>query len=547
MSGLNAAARQWATLAGALALLNTSLTFENAWPTLSIRWTTGLSIELALCVLAILAAIRWFRAPSPLTLRILAAIWVVLVIGRYEDVTARSLYGRDLNLYWDVRHLPSVGAMLSSVAQPWLVAVTIAAAALVPLIIYLPLRWALGCVTNASKDPRVRRVLMAGACGILALGVAQGLGALVPGALHVVKPATAVYARQAGQFAYEVSGAGLRALPPALPIRSNLGRVKGADVLLIFLESYGAVSWDRPALLESLAGSRARLDTDIRDTGRRVVSTLVESTTFGGGSWLAHISLLSGAEVRDQDTNVRLMAQRRETMVSAFSRQGYRTVAIMPGARSAWPEGAFYGFDEIYDRARLGYQGPSFGWWDITDQFALARMDALEIAPRARQPVFVFFPTISTHTPFTPAPPYQPDWSRILTPAPYDDEELARAWAQEPDWFNLGPSYAQALDYAHVSLGGYLRLRGDRDFVMVLIGDHQPPAMVSGENASWDVPVHVVTNRAQVLDRLMQRGFSEGLRPHGPSAMKIHGLLPVLLDAFGDEHTLDGRREITMK
>ena len=109
-------------LAGALALLNASLTFENVWPTLSVRLTAALSIEVALCVLAIVAAVRWFSAPSPVALRILAAIWVVLVIGRYEDVTARSLYGRDINLYWDVRHLPSVGAMLSSVAKPWLVA-----------------------------------------------------------------------------------------------------------------------------------------------------------------------------------------------------------------------------------------------------------------------------------------------------------------------------------------------------------------------------------------------------------------------------------------
>ena len=144
-----------------------------------------------------------------------------------------------------------------------------------------------------------------------------------------------------------------------------------------------------------------------------MVSAFVESTTFGGESWLAHISLLSGTEVRDEDTNVRLMAQQRDTMVTAFSRQGYRTVAIMPGLQRAWPEGSFYGFDEIYGAVQLAYKGPPFGWWDITDQFALARMDALEIAPRPRSPVFVFFPTISTHTPFTPTPPYQPDWTRI--------------------------------------------------------------------------------------------------------------------------------------
>jgi hypothetical protein len=534
MAGLKAPL-QWAMLAGSLVLLNTSLTFENDWPTLSVELTAALSIEAAVCVLGLAAAARWFTAPSPVAVRILAAIWVVLVIGRYEDVTARSLYGRDINLYWDLRNLPSVSGMLSSVAKPWLVAATIAGVSLVPLIICLPVWWALRCVTNASKDPRVRHVLTAVAGGVLVVGVAQALGVPVPGNLRVVEPVTAVYARQARQFTYEISGAGLRALPPAPTMRSNLGLVKGADVLLLVVESYGAVSWDRPTLVEALAASRTRLDADIRDTGRRVVSALVESTTFGGKSWLAHVSLLSGTEVRDEQTSVRLMSQRRETMVSAFSRQGYRTVAIMPGVRAAWPEGAFYGFDEIYDVARLGYEGPSFGWWNINDQFAIARMDALEIAPHARQPVFVFFPTISTHTPFTPAPPYQPDWSRILTPTPYDDEELARAWAQEPDWFNLGPSYAQALDYFYASLGGYLRLRADRDFVMVLIGDHQPPAMVSGEGAAWDVPVHVVTNRAQVLDRLLQRGFREGLRPSGPSAIKMHGLLPVLLDAFGDE------------
>ena len=274
-----------------------------------------------------------------------------------------------------------------------------------------------------------------------------------------------------------MSGAGIRALPPAPPIASDLARVEGADVFLIFIESYGAVSWDRPAFVEALAASRARLEADIRDTGRRVVSALVESTTFGGESWLAHISLLSGTEVRDQDTNVRLMAQPRETMVTAFARQGYRTVAIMPGLQRALARGRFYGFDEVYGADRLGYHGPPFGWWDITDQFALARMDALEIAPRRPcRRLFVFFPTISTHTPFTPTPPYQPDWARILTATPYDADDLDRAWSQPPDWLNLGPGYAQALDYMHATLGGYLRLRADRDFVMMLIGDHQPPA-----------------------------------------------------------------------
>jgi phosphoglycerol transferase MdoB-like AlkP superfamily enzyme len=237
------------------------------------------------------------------------------------------------------------------------------------------------------------------------------------------------------------------------------------------------------------------------------------------------------------------MAQRRDTLVTPFNDHGYRTVAIMPGLQRAWPQGAFYGFDDIYGIARLDYRGPPFGWWDITDQFALARMDALAVAARDRAPVFVFFPTISTHTPFTPTPPYQPDWNRILTPEPYDAAELDRAWSQPPDWLDLGPGYVQALDYIYTSIGGYLSLRADRDFVMVLIGDHQPPAMVSGEDASWEVPVHVIANRAAVIDRLLQRGFREGLAPSRPGLGRIDALLRILLDAFGDAADAAARQQ----
>ena len=528
------AALRWAVLAFALALLNVSLTFVNVWPTPAVRLTGALSIEAAVCVMGLVAARRFFGAPSRALLRVLGALWVVLVAGRYADVTARSLYGRDINLYWDLRHMPDVGAMLAFVAEPWLVAAVVAGAILLPVLVYAPLRWALGCVSDATNDPWARRALGAVAACALVFGVAQRLDARVPELPRVAEPVTPVYVRQARQLAYEMSGAGVRALAPAPAIRSNLSRVDGADVFVIFIESYGAVSWERPAFVDALAASRARLDADIRDTGRRVVSARVESTTFGGESWLAHISLLSGTEVRDEDTNVRLMAQDRDTMVTAFSKHGYRTVAVMPGLQRSWPEGGFYRFDEIYDTSRLAYQGPPFGWWDITDQFALAKLDALSITPRPRAPVFVFFPTISTHTPFTPTPPYQPDWTRILTTTPYDQEELDRAWSQPPDWLNLGPGYAQSLDYVHAALGGYLRLRADRDFVMVLVGDHQPPAMVSGDGASWDVPVHVIASRSAVLERLLARGFSPGLSPPAPNVGKIHELLPILLDAFGD-------------
>ena len=71
------------------------------------------------------------------------------------------------------------------------------------------------------------------------------------------------------------------------------------------------------------------------------------------------------------------------------------TVLLQPNTR----------VDEIYGGGRLDYRGPQFGWFDIPDEYALAKFDALEAGRSGRPPLFMFFPTISTHTPFRPTPP----------------------------------------------------------------------------------------------------------------------------------------------
>jgi hypothetical protein len=280
------------------------------------------------------------------------------------------------------------------------------------------------------------------------------------------------------------------------------------------------------------------------------VSAYVESPTFGGGSWLAHLSLMSGVEVRDQYAYTSLMASRRDTIVRNFSRRGYRTVALMPGMRQAWPEGAFYGFDAIYGRDLLEYEGPQFGWWSIPDQYALAKLDAVERRRPSRAPLLVVFPTSTSHAPFGPVAPYKPNWSRVLAKDAYGKADLERAMAVRPDLTNLGPSYVRAMAYEYASLAGYLREQKD-DLVMIVIGDHQPPAVVSGKDAPWRVPVHVIGGRRPMLDGLLKNGFRPGLEPRRPSIGAMHALVPKLLDAFDapDDpageiyfHTLKGSR-----
>jgi hypothetical protein len=47
----------------------------------------------------------------------------------------------------------------------------------------------------------------------------------------------------------------------------------------------------------------------------------------------------------------------------------------MPG-NDAWPEGAFFGYDKVYNsRSRLS--GPKFGWSPMPDQYALVAYERL--------------------------------------------------------------------------------------------------------------------------------------------------------------------------
>ena len=523
---------KWVVLLAALVLLDASLTFENIWPTPAVRWHGALSIELVVCLLAIAVVSRRWGPLSRRAIRWLSAIWTTLVLGRYAEVTAPALYGRDINLYWDLRFIPDVVAMVTRVAPAWLVVLSTAAAAAILALLYCVVRWAWRRVVAALEDDRQRRAVIGVSAAALLLFITPRVSAQVPGEDVFAAPVTRTYARQARFVATALAGSTRLAESP--PMNGDLSLVRGADVFIVFVESYGAISYEQPEVARPLAAAIAQFGAAIRESGRDVVSAYVESPTFGGSSWLAHISLLSGIEVRDPDTNAKLMTAHRDTLVRAFGRRGFRTVALMPGLRQNWPEGVFYGFDDIYGADRLAYAGPEFGWFAVPDQFSLDRLDALEVGRSSRPPLFVFFPTISTHFPFSPTPPYQPDWQRMVSEHPYDGPAIVRAYARQPDWNDFRPGYVDAMGYDLASLGGYLRKHADRDLVMIVLGDHQPPAAVSGEGAPWDVPVHVIASRTAVLDRFRAEGFRTGVTPARPSIGRMHTLAPKLLHAFGD-------------
>jgi len=528
---------RYAALAVALVLLNGMFTFHNVWPTAFIHWRGELSVELSVLLLLLALVQRW-RAAVPRWLLIsLAAGSVIGILGRYGEVTAPALYGRAVNLYWDLPHVASLAGMLERVLKPWQLLLSLLLAVVLLGSVYLVAFWSWRQVATSMRSPRINAGIAAVASLLTVWFVLQRVDDRVPRVPQFSIPVAYTYGNQIIQVAEAVTSKGAVGSLPASPnLTSTLSLIEGADVMVMFIESYGQVTYARPEFATPLASDRSRLLAAVRAKGGDAVSAFVESPTFAGGSWLAHISFLTGIEVRDGGMAQRLMTQSRENFGSALARHGYRRVALMPGLKSHWPEGEFYGFDRIYDDAALEYAGPAFGWWRIPDQFSLARMDVLEHASAREQraPLFTFFPSISTHTPFRPTPPYQPDWPRMSSTAPFDASELERSLAQSPEWSNMGSGYLGAMRYIMTTLTGYVQQRLDRDWVLIIIGDHQPPAMVSGEGASWNVPVHVVAARPALLDALRRHGFTTGLDP-STNLGAMHTLAPLLLAAFENQ------------
>ena len=526
-------ARPWLKLAVAVVALNVALTFHNVWPTLWVAPAPELSVELGVLLLALAAWATFVGQLGRKTLIASTLLVLVLLLGRYAEVTAPALYGRPVNLYWDSQHLPKVAAMLAEVGPWWLVGGLMLGVVALIAALLAGIGWCLRTVTSSLRTAPGRRVIgtVAGALvGVYALSQLNGW----PARYYYSLPVAATYLQQL-EFVVAAATADVDRNLPAVPLpQSDLGRLEGDDVLLMFLESYGAVTYDEPAIARRVAPARDELAHAAAATGRHIVSAYASSPTFGGGSWLAHASFMSGVEVRDTGDYMMLLTQERATWPKLFKHAGYRAIAVMPGLKTAWPEGAFYGFDSIHDELALGYGGPEFGWWRIPDQFSLARVTELERANESHEPLLTFFPTINTHIPFLPVPPYQADWQRVAHSEPYPAEDVDASLAEVPDWEALGGPYADSFIYTFTYLSGYLRERPSADEILVLIGDHQPAASVAGVGARWDVPVHVITSRDDIAESLIHAGFVEGvaLAPLQRPIATLPELSALLLEAF---------------
>jgi phosphatidylglycerophosphate synthase len=310
----------------------------------------------------------------------------------------------------------------------------------------------------------------------------------------------------------------------ATPANQLLTGLRGKDVLLLFVESYGQVAVQgtsfSPAVDAVLASGNKRL----KAAGFSARSGFLTSPTFGGISWLAHSTMQSGLLVNTPQRYTQLLNSDRFTLTEAFDRAGWRTVDDVPSDDEFWAPGkTFYHFDKLYDRYDVGYKGPPFAFASMPDQYVMAALQRLELAPRHRRPVFAEVDLVSSHEPWTRIPQLL-SWNQvgdgsIFKHARKDagDGSLHLTNASEFLQINGSPvvqaAYGESIQYTMNTLISYVQHYGNPNLVMIVLGDHQPWTVVSGAEPNHDVPISIIAHDPAVLKRISGWGWSDGLKP----------------------------------
>jgi phosphatidylglycerophosphate synthase len=294
-----------------------------------------------------------------------------------------------------------------------------------------------------------------------------------------------------------------------------LTHLRGKDVLLLFVESYGRVAVQDSSISPRIDAVLEQGTADLRAAGFSSRSAFLKSPTFGGFSWLAHSTLQTGIRVDAQRRYDQLVRTDRLTLTRAFKRAGWRAVAAMPVNRRAWPQGStFYHYDKIYDRRNVGYRGPGFGLPPMPDQYALEALHRQELAKRRRSPVFAEVDLISSHAPWTIIPRLIP-WDdvgdgSIFHRIPADKSKRAALFS---DRRRVRAAYGRSIEYSLRTIFSFVQRYGDDNLVIVMLGDHQPATTITGQGASHDVPISVVARDPKVIDRIAGWRWQDGMSP----------------------------------
>ncbi|WP_209428071.1 sulfatase-like hydrolase/transferase [Pararhodobacter sp. SW119] len=474
-------------------------------------------------LLAALLALGQSWAGLALRVAAVVLIWAIALL-KLADFGTFVAFNRGFNLMVDYNLVPAAWALARGSFGLPLTVLAVGLALIAALGLPIGLWWATGVWAGLRLPARSR--VLAGLALVPALalaaaeiGQARRAWALPPGVADAI-PGTAFTARVGFERLKQMQAtrADLTAFRRAATEDALVGagplfdRLDARDLVIVYVESYGRSSFENPLYIPTHSGTLRRIQAELSAQGLAMRSGWARAPMIGGQSWLSHGSVASGLWLDTQGRYRAMVASQRRTLFHLAQEAGFRTVAIMPAHVLPWPEGAFFGFDAIYNAADLGYRGLPFNWVTMPDQFTLHALDRLERDRTDRSPLVVQVALVSSHAPWVPIPELV-DWDDIGDGTIFDE------WAVSGDppevvWRDhdrVRDQFRLAVDYSLQAIGAWAARHAEEPPLMIVMGDHEPARFVSGVEG-FDVPVHVI-GPEDLVARFEGLGWIEGLLP----------------------------------
>ncbi|MEA2696656.1 MAG: hypothetical protein QOI66_927, partial [Myxococcales bacterium] len=494
----------------------------------------------ATVILAGIAVLAWRGQRLPRAIVAALALGLVIVRAlRIGDGVVRRYFNRPFDVGLDLPTAGEIGRLMrSTVSLPVLLAGTLVLAGCTIGFATLA-AWSIRAAERSFNLARSRWLFVAVVAIALVAspllppdggrGMRQGLFApsALPRFFHEGQRLLGLPAYRRAQTArVRADAARVAALP------HDLGKLAGDNVLLFFVESYGATVLEHPQMIESIDAVYRNIDGQLGDRGFQVASRLIDSPTYGGRSQLAHQAVLTGVRASNRIDDAAVQDLRPATMADLFRDAGYRTVLVMPGTTHRNLYRWVYDFDKLYAFWDLAYQGPTYAFGAMPDQFAIDAIHRREVAA-ATQPLLITYALVSSHAPWDRQPPFITDWSQIGD---------GRVFGQRPpvrfptNWSNLpqgAEAYVHAIACSLQVIASYLTTFDLGNTLVIVLGDHQPVADITRSSPSAAVPIHIISRRSAVIDAFRARGYHAGMHPPpDPAPSGMETFLPELLVDF---------------
>ena len=320
---------------------------------------------------------------------------------------------------------------------------------------------------------------------------------------------------------------------------SDLSKLHGANVYLILVESYGRTMFELPAHIDASKATYDAFQKNLTAAGFTLATGILNSTTYGGQSWLAHATLDTGVAVHGQLEYEIVSAKRPKSIATFFKRAGYRTVLAQPNTTRAFSGSTFYDFDREYLNKDFDYHGPDYAWATMPDQYVLDLVRRREL-DAAKQPLFIQYVLVSSHAPWARLPRPLDDWSKLGNGSVFLKQPLDEFPIEWPHFENATEAYGKSIIYDFEILERYLTDYVKDGSLVIILGDHQPVAEVNGDSWEMGVPVHVLSRNPELVKPFITRGYRRGVRPNlAGFPLGLETLLPNLLVDYSTERTVN--------